>query len=69
MQQSGGQKKRDWIDILVLVILALSLLAGLALRTYKMDWDRGHFYALPSRRASPRLFGHRQHLLSASRPT
>ena len=52
MQQSGGQKKRDWMDILVLVILALSLLAGLALRTYKMDWDRGHFYAYhPDERA------------------
>ena len=52
MQRAPSQKRRDWIDSLIFIILLLSLIAGFALRTYNMDWDKGHQYLFhPDERA------------------
>jgi len=52
MQPAPSHTRRDWIDRLILIILALSLVAGFLLRTYRMDWDRGHQYLFhPDERA------------------
>lgn len=52
MQRASPGKRRDWIDVVVTVILALSLISGFLLRTYRMDWDKGHAYAFhPDERA------------------
>jgi YYY domain-containing protein len=52
MQRVSSRKHRDWLDNLILVTLVLSLIVGFALRTYRMDWDRGHVYLFhPDERA------------------
>ncbi len=52
MQRAPSQKRRDWIDTLIFAILLFSLVAGFALRTYHMDWDKGHQYLFhPDERA------------------
>lgn len=52
MLQLPSHKRRDWIDSLIFVVLLLTLVSGLLLRTYRMDWDSGHAYSFhPDERA------------------
>lgn len=52
MQQSPSRTRRDWLSGLIILVMALSLGAGLLLRLYKSDWDKGHAYLFhPDERA------------------